>query len=390
MKYLPCLLLVLFFLRGQSQERLVSDSFIHIYGQLASSMQKIQQKKQCTVAFLGGSITQGPGWKEKLVDYLENTYPETKFTFIYAGVASLGSVPHSFRLQQDVLDKGTVDLLFLETAVNDHVNKTPVAQQQRAMEGIIRHALESNPRMNIVLMAFVDEDKIADYDAGREPAVIALHNALAQHYKLVFLNLAKEVQQRIQNKEFTWKDDFKDLHPSPFGQQLYFSTIQRLLEKEKKASASSAKSFIPPLYTGIYSNGQYEKITGATTLQNFVVTQHWTPADGKSTRPGFVNVPVLENTTLPASFSFSFSGTAIGLCIVSGPDAGKLRYSVDGTTPQEINLQTEWSNSLHLPWYLILADNLNNQQHTLQVELVPQPGAPEKNSCRIVHFLVNK
>ncbi len=392
MKYFCYLLPVLLFLDSRGQNKLSADSFIVSNGSLVYSLQQIQQKKRCTVAFLGGSITQGPGWKEKLVTYLETTYPETEFTFIYAGVASLGSVPHSFRLQRDVLDKGKVDLLFLETAVNDHVNKTATEQQERAMEGIIRHALRFNSRMNIVLMAFVDEDKIADYDAGREPKEITLHATLAKHYRLPFINLAKEVQERIRNNEFTWKDDFKDLHPSPFGQQLYFETIQRLLEKEKAAyNFSQPVPYVPkPLYHGIYNNGQYEAVSKATGLQHFSVVNNWQPEDNKPTRPGFVNVPVLESTGTPASFQFSFKGTAVGICIVSGPDAGKLRYSVDGATVKEIDLHTEWSSSLHLPWYLVLADNLQNKQHTLRVEVIPHPDAKERNACRIVHFLVNK
>ncbi len=393
MKYLLFFLSVLFFIRSHSQDKLAADSFIHTYGHLTGSFQNMIEKKKCTVAFLGGSITQGPGWKDKLVAYLESAYPETVFSFIYAGVASLGSVPHSFRLQRDVLDKGKVDLLFLETAVNDHVNQTPPEQQERAMEGIIRHALQNNPLMNIVLMAFVDEDKIADYDAGKEPPEITLHNALAKHYRLPFINLAKEVQQRIKNREFTWKDDFKDLHPSPFGQELYYSTIKRLLEKEYAAyhaAPSTPAGYLPAsIYTGIYDKGRYTPPEEASGLHNFLLVNNWQPADGKPTRPGFVNVPVLEGNGSPASLNLSFTGNAIGICIVSGPDAGRIRYSIDGGTQKETDLHTEWSNSLHLPWYLVLADNLTDKKHTLRLEVIPHPESQERNTCRIVHFLVN-
>lgn len=396
MKYLLFLLSVSLFLRSYSQDKLAADRFIHIYGHITGSFQHILEKKKCTIAFLGGSITQSPGWKEKLVDYFENSYPETAFSFIYAGVASLGSVPHSFRLQRDILDKGNVDLLFLETAVNDHVNQTPPQQQERAMEGIIRHARHNNPQMDIVLMAFVDEDKIAAYDAGKEPPEITLHNRLAKHYRLPFINLAKEVQQRILNREFTWKDDFKDLHPSPFGQELYYATIKKLLEKEQTAyntapSLHQRNLHLPePLFTGIYNKGRYVQPGEAATLHNFSLVNHWQPADGKPTRPGFVNVPVLESNGSPASLSFSFTGNTVGICIVSGPDAGRIRYSIDGGTPEETDLYTEWSNSLHLPWYLVLADNLADKAHTLRLELVPHPASPQRNACRIVHFLVNK
>ncbi|MBX3238955.1 MAG: hypothetical protein KIT80_09255 [Chitinophagaceae bacterium] len=392
MKFLPFLFNLLFF-SAMGQNRLQPDSFIFSYGNLHNSLNAILHKKKCTVAFLGGSITQNPGWKDKVVQYLEDEYPATHFTFLYAGIASLGSVPHSFRLQRDVLDNGIPDLLFLEAAVNDHANKTPPEHQQRAMEGIIRHALSSSPAMNIIVMAFADEDKTADYEAGKIPQEVALHNSLAQHYRLPFINLAKEVQQRIKNKEFTWKDDFKDLHPSPFGQQLYFETIKTLLEKEKQSynkkerltSYTPGRSIVP----GVYDRGRYANVTEATDLNGFAVTENWKPADKAPTRPGFTEVPVLESSTPGSTLRFSFSGTAVGIAIVSGPDAGRIRYSVDGMTAKTLNLRTEWSNQLHLPWYLVLADNLKNGKHDLAIELLPPADGFDKSACRIVHFLVN-
>ncbi|HRN55396.1 MAG TPA: SGNH/GDSL hydrolase family protein, partial [Agriterribacter sp.] len=188
------------------KQTLSNEKFVHSYGSLNNMFYHVKEKKELTVAFLGGSITQNPGWKDKTARYLQEVYPQTQFHFIYAGIASLGSVPHAFRLQTDVLNKGKVDLLFVEAAVNDLANKTPAAQQQQAMEGIIRHALSANPYMNIVLMAFADEDKTRGYENGRVPAEVALHEQMANYYKLGFLNLAQEVQQRIASKEFTWKD----------------------------------------------------------------------------------------------------------------------------------------------------------------------------------------
>ena len=35
---------------------------------------------------------------------------------------------------------------------------------------------------------------------------------------------------RIARGEFTWEDDFRNLHPSPFGQKVYARSIRRTLE----------------------------------------------------------------------------------------------------------------------------------------------------------------
>jgi hypothetical protein len=52
----------------------------------------------------------------------------------------------------------------------------------------------------------------------------------AEWYSVNSINLAKGVTNRIINGEFTWRDDFRDLHPSPFGQELCFKTIRYLFE----------------------------------------------------------------------------------------------------------------------------------------------------------------
>lgn len=376
------------------KQTLSNEKFVHSYGGLGNTFYQIRKKKELTVAFLGGSITQNPGWKDKTARYLQEAYPQTTFHFIYAGIASLGSVPHAFRLQTDVLDKGKVDLLFVEAAVNDLANQTPAVQQQKAMEGIIRHALEANPYMNMVLMAFADEDKIRDYDNGKIPAEVALHQQIATYYKLSFLDLAQEVQQRIANKEFTWKDDFKDLHPSPFGQDVYFQAIKTLLKNAGRQYKGEALARMPlpaAMYKNVYDKGEYVAVDQAEALQSFAINADWQPVDDAGTRAGFVHVPVLEANRPGASFSFIFTGNAAGIAIVAGPDAGMIKYTVDREPAQAIDLYTQWSGGLHLPWYLVLADGLSKGEHVLKVEILPQKNlASNGNACRIVHFLVNK
>ncbi len=107
-----------------------------------------------TVAFLGGSITYGPGWRDSVVQYLRTKFSRTEFNFINAGIPSLGSLPDAFRFQQDVLDSGKIDLLFIEAAVNDCVNETDSITQVRSLEGIVRHVRKQNPRMDVILMSF--------------------------------------------------------------------------------------------------------------------------------------------------------------------------------------------------------------------------------------------
>ena len=375
-------------------DSLPSDHFIHFYGNLDNFLFHVRNKKTATVAFLGGSITAGKGWRDEVMYYLEHEYPGTKFTFINAGIPSLGSLPHAFRLTTDVLSKGTINLLFVEAAVNDLANETPVSYQRRALEGIVRHALKFNPSMNIVMMAFVDEMKIKEYNAGKIPVEVQVHDDIARHYKLPFINLAEEVTKRINAKEFTWEADFKDLHPSPFGQQIYFRTIKRLLEVSSAGKFPSRiiSTKLPlQLEKFNYSRGEYAPVSQADNLKGFELNPAWVPADSAKTRKGFVNVPMLVSQQAGSSFEFSFNGSAVGIAVVSGPDAGIIQYTIDNGQEKNIDLFTQWSKSLHLPWYLMMEDGLNPGKHILRIKIMNSYNSRSVGTaCRIVHFLVNK
>ncbi|HEV7346782.1 GDSL-type esterase/lipase family protein [Telluribacter sp.] len=364
---------------------------------LASAYQTFTSTGKGTVAFLGGSITHNPGWRDKVDKYLQERFPTTQFTFIAAGIPSLGSTPHAFRFQRDVLAKGTPDLLFVESAVNDRTNGFSEQAQVRALEGILRQAYAANPAMNVVLMAFADPDKFGDYKQGKEPVEVAVHRRVAVHYGAPFINLAREVYDRTEAGEFSWKYDFKDLHPSPFGQEIYFQTMKELLKQEPSANTSVQTPTLPaPLDPFAYEKGRYYPISEARDSPGFTINPSWIPQDKVGTRvggtrAGFVEVPVLTGEEAGATFTFDFKGKAVGIAVVSGPDAGTISYSIDGKKPQTLDLFTQWSTQLHLPWYLMLADELKPGKHRLKLTIADTKNpASTGNACRIVHFLVNE
>ena len=74
-----------------------SSQQIHTRGNLDNSLYTMTVRKEATVAFLGGSITEMEGWKDMVKDDLKQRFPDTSFKFIDAGISSLGSTPHAFR-----------------------------------------------------------------------------------------------------------------------------------------------------------------------------------------------------------------------------------------------------------------------------------------------------
>lgn len=343
---------------------------------------------------MGGSITEGKGWRELVCQYLEERFPDTEFEFINAGISSTGTTPGAFRLKDDVLSKGPIDLFFEEAAVNDRTNGFRPIAQIRGMEGIIRHMRRTNPMADIIMMHCVDPDKIAAYKMGKVPEEIRNHETVARQYQVNTIHLAREVTERIDAGEFTWKEDFKDLHPSPFGQQIYARTITAFLDAAfEKAKTGPARVHALPAMLDPFSyvHGSYEAVARARLIDGWSIDPRWYPKDGVGGRKQYVNLPALTAESPNATLEFEFTGTAVGICIASGPDAGKIRYSIDGQAFQSVDLYTQWSGMLHLPWYIVLADELERKDHKLTIQLSSEKNEKSKGTaCRILHFLVNQ
>lgn len=372
-----------------------SNSYHSLRGNLSNSRIRFERFKKGRVAFLGGSITYNPGWRDMICDYLKERFPDTEFEFIAAGIPSMGSTPGAFRLERDVLIKGTVDLLFEEAAVNDRYNGRSAQEQIRAMEGIVRHARESNPAMDIVFMYFVDPLKMEDYNNGHIPPVIQNHEAVADYYGIPAINLAKEVNDRILAGEFTWKDDFKNLHPSPFGQKIYFQSMKTFLENTWHGNISEDDTIVnhslpAKLDHGCYDKGKFVSIREAKLNNGWKLVERWVPGDDAGTRDGYVDVPMLIVGSPGAELELSFEGNAVGISVAAGPDAGKIEFSIDNNYYREIDLFTQWSAGLHLPWFHVLDAGLEPGKHVLRIKISSAKNPESKgHTCRIAHFFVN-
>jgi pimeloyl-ACP methyl ester carboxylesterase/lysophospholipase L1-like esterase len=363
---------------------------------LHNSFHSFEKEKEGRVAFLGGSITQNGGWRDSICHYLQLRFPGTSFEFIPAGIASMGSTPGAFRLNRDILSKGPVDLLFVEAAVNDASNGRSSQEQIRGMEGIIRHSLRVNPQMDIVVMHFVDPDKMESYNRGEVPEVIRNFEAVTEHYQVGTLNLALEVTHRINNGEFSWEKDFKNLHPSPFGQGVYARSMIHFLENSYEQAASSGQQPHPlelpeALDPFSYAQGKLISIDKAFGLVGFTHIENWSPGKNASTRKGYANVKMLVGEQPGDQLSLNFDGRAVGIMVAAGPDAGSIEYCIDGAEPVTLDLFTAWSKHLYLPWYYTLDAELDPGPHTLNVTISEQKNPDSAgHSCIIKSFYINQ
>lgn len=361
---------------------------IHKRGNLDNALHAMSVRKEACVAFLGGSITEMKGWRDMVKEELRQRFPDTEFRFIDAGISSLGSTPHAFRFEHDVLSNGTPDLLFLEAAVNDDTNGFSPQAQVRAMEGIVRHALKANPMMDIVILDFIYDDFLPMMDSGEMPDVFYNHERVANHYHINSINFITEVHSRMRSGQFDWKK-FGGTHPAEFGHRIYTATIADMLDSFIRPAGEYSPCPHPlpsPLDEACYEAGGFVDIGEAYALRGFRLDEDWKPeSDSLGTRPGFVDVPMLVASD-GGSLKLDFEGNAVGIFCVAGFDAGVLEYRIDKGPWHMLDTYTKWSRRLYLPWTYMLADGLENTRHTLVLK-VKKGG---KGGCIIRNFVVNR
>jgi len=382
-----------FIIRNQPDYQKIQQPVIHQRDSITNSFLKFTRNKKGCVAFLGGSITEMTGWRDMMHDSLKQRFFDTELTFIDAGIASTGTTPHAFRLENDVLQYGIPDLMFVEAAVNDDTNHFNYIQQTRGMEGIIRHARTINPEMDIIMLHFIYDPFIPLLDKGQQPQVIMNHESVANYYNVASINLAQEIAFRMRQNEFTW-NDFGGTHPNWFGHKFYAATINRLMDFEWSGYSVLTKTTVQPhdlpdksIDPYSYDKGIFQNICSTQLLNDWSIVSDWTPTDVNiGTRKGFVHVPMLITDKQGASLLIKFYGRAVGIFCVAGPQACVLEYSVDGLPFKTLNTFTEWSDNLYLPWVYMFETELTSAHHTLHLCIAKG----DKTECQIRNFVINQ
>lgn len=365
-------------------------------GELANCRVQFEKKKTGHVAFIGGSITEMNGYRPMVCDLLKKRFAHTKFTFTDAGISSTCSTTGAFRLGDHVLAKGPVDLFFIEFAVNDDQDALHARRECiRGMEGIIRHCRKYNPNMDIVITYFVNQGMIGQYHAGKGPLPIAAHEAVAEHYGVPTIHLAREVAQRIKAGTLTW-EKYGGTHPKPFGNRMCTTMIEKLLSAawsdplSESAKKTAHKTPDKPLDENNYENGRLIDPAKAKAGDGWTLgVPNW-KALGGSCRSRFAKTTLLSADKPGAKLTLTFEGRAVGAYVLAGPDAGIVATSIDGGPWRKTDLYHRFSRGLHYPRSVIFDADLKSGTHTLALRLTDQKNKGSRGTAmRIVKFLAN-
>ena len=395
---LPALLITFCWTGAGAEDRttIATDGAnIHLRGNFSGLHRKLNVEKRAHIGFIGGSITENRGGHTAMVPaWFREQYPDVEFTFTNAGISSTCSTSGAFRLEEDLLSKGKLDLVVVEFAVNDdqdagHSHNHCI----RGMEGIIRRLRRHNPRAAIVMVHFVNPGMLAKLQEGETPTSIGAHHKVAAHYDVTEINLAAEVAAATKSGKYTWSD-YGGTHPKRFGYKIASDMITTAVKTQLADSqpTPSAAVLPKPIDAFNYGGGRMIPVANATVTGSWKrgkVSRDLLPLG--AIRGRFANYEVLRGSTPGDTVKLEFTGHTVGAFVLAGPDAGIVKSRIDGGAAATHDLFHRFSTGLNYPRSVIFASELAQGKHTLELTIAPKANPASKgNAVNILFFEVSE
>ena len=194
---------------------------------MANVLKKAENGEEITVAYIGGSITEGltvaPNnpelcWAHLSYKWLCDQYPNTKINFVNAGLSGTPSILGNVRLERDVLAYDP-DICFVEFAVNDGTEE----KYRIAYDNLVRTLLTADKDIAPVLLFTVIKN-----GHSCQPHMSEIGN----HYGLPMISEPDSLGVEFAEGRMMWEDYSEDeSHPHKRGHEIVCDFVTNYFEK---------------------------------------------------------------------------------------------------------------------------------------------------------------
>ena len=202
--------------------------------------QKVDQAaagEKTTVAYIGGSITEGNGldtcYAKRSYNYFAKTFGTgSNVSYINAGLSGTSSVVGLMRAQNDILKKNA-DVIFIEFSVNDH----PEMIYKKSFESLVKQCLEqpNDPAVIILITrskgGYTSQEQMVAVGKNFNVPIISMDTALT-----------KAFERGTLKKEDYFSDEY---HPHANGNALISDCISYFYRQALKTENMSDEYTIP-------------------------------------------------------------------------------------------------------------------------------------------------
>ncbi len=290
---------------------------------LVKKLTAAENGESLTVAYLGGSITEGKNYTTPFSKYLQTTFAKGKFTEVNAGMSGTSSVVGLVRSEKDIVAKNP-DIIFLEFSVNDHED----IMYKKCFESCIKKFLDmpNEPAVCVLITraqgGFSSQSQMYPIGKNFDIPVISMDDALTKAFSSGYLKTSDY-----------YSDEY---HPHQKGGQLIADCMsyfvrQALRSENLKTSYTQPTSYV---YGAEYANCVN---VDPKTLDNFNAGS-WSAGTGYNSLP--------YSYTLNGGSPMKFKTQGKGLIIVFKANTsgmGSIDVTVNGkTTKVNGNKQYTW------------------------------------------------
>lgn len=231
-------------------------------GRLQRVIQRAKAGENVTIAFIGGSITQGAGAIPIHTRcYAHQTYLEfakcfgtgENVHFIKAGVGGTPSQLGIIRFDRDILRDGMVepDLVVVEFAVNDEGDETKGVCYESLVRKIL--SLPNQPAVVLLFSVFAYDwnlqDRLAPIGEHYDLPMVSIKDAVSPQFCL------KKGEGRVLTKNQFFYDIY---HPSNAGHRIMMESLMHLFHQAAEHEAMEDRTELllqqTPVYGKVYEN----------------------------------------------------------------------------------------------------------------------------------------
>lgn len=353
---------------------------------IKNAIEKAKNGDPVTIAYIGGSITDGAMATPKELCYAYRSYEYFKKTYgkgdgsnvkyVNAGLSGTPSTLGMIRYNKDVVQVAgcNPDIVYIEFAVNDSGDPT----KGEGFESLIRNILKSDNKPAVVLLFSIFQSKWNE-QARLQP--------IGQHYNLPMVSIYNGIlpllnSGAMKNQEFFANDGW---HPINDGHQLYAECINYMYDTIDKEAKAEKDVIIPDTPKVGKAFEGIQMIDSTTTSPDYTIEKGgFTAVDNNiytsyhdETRKSFPNNWM--HTTSSGSDSMKVTITCKNFDIVyknssNTNTAGKVDVYVDGTKKATLDASVSggWNQALNS----VIFKEDTAAKHTIEIKMAE--GCEEK------------
>ena len=337
---------------------------------LRQKLKQIEDGKETTVAFIGGSITEGytvqpdQCYAKLTYDMLAKGHTDT-VKYVNAGISGTPSILGNLRLQRDVISQ-EADIVFVEFAVNDGGE----TMYQESYDSLVKTLLEQKNEPAVILLLNRTKEGHTAQDYLKE---------IGNHYELPMISTADALTWALDNGHIQWEDYYNDSsHPSPEGHKLFLEFIEYAFFMLHAESTIPESYELKPLgrHGAPYENAVLAEADYDNSDSNLQITDIGAFDKSAGGLSGFRKGWAFNPDSQGGAFKFTVTGNSLFLvCHRNKTDnMGKLDVYINGAKIKTIDLKDPNGWGDPFAYQVIKWQSVK----TMEIEVRPAEGYEDK------------